>query len=87
MRLQLHAWPSPLRWDLSLDAKVESLEQANEAIGLLQNKENRHWLAYRREGTKWLRLDPLAARAWEYPEDRLLESFSKHPTFAVHLRA
>ncbi len=87
MHLGLDVWPSPLRWTLNLDEQVDSLEKANAAIGLLQNKENRHWLAYRREGTKWLRLDFLADRAREYPQERLVESFSKHPTFAVHLRA
>ena len=55
---------------------MRSLQEAEGAIGLVQNKDNRHWVAYRREGHKWLRLDSLADRAHEYPAGRLVESFT-----------
>jgi len=74
------------RWTLRLDELLRTLQEAEGAISLLQNKENRHWVAYRRAGHSWLKLDSLADRPQEYPEARLFESFTKYPTYAVLLQ-
>ena len=78
--------PFLFRSTLRLDEPLRTLQEAEGAIGLLQNKENRHWVAYRRAGHSWLKLDSLADRPQEYPEARLFESFTKYPTYAVLLQ-
>lgn len=69
-----------------MDESLRTLQEVEGAIGLLQNKDGRHWAAYRRAGHSWLRLDSLADRPQEYPEPRLLESCAKYPTYAVLLK-
>ena len=63
---------------------VRSMAQAHGAIGLIQNRDNRHWVAYRwgSDGNIYL-LDSMQLGPAQVSEQEFLASVARHPTYAV----
>ena len=67
---------------------VQSMDQAHGAIGLIQNRENRHWVAYRwgGDGNIYL-LDSMQLGPAQVSDQEVLASVMRHPTYAIEPRA